>query len=51
MGGQCRVVLPDGMETSGLRYFTRGEGLHAFRRSHWYYTDMDRLSAAAGPGG
>ena len=47
MGGQCRVVLPDGMETSSLRHIARGEGLHAFWRSHWYYTDIDGLSAAA----
>jgi hypothetical protein len=46
-GGQCRVVLPDGMEARGLRYTCRGDELHAFIRSTWYRTDLDRLSAAA----
>ncbi len=47
LGAQCRVVLPDGMETRGLRYIARGEELHAFIRSTWYHTDLDSLSAAA----
>jgi hypothetical protein len=47
-GGQCRMVLPDGMEARGLRYTCRGDELHAFIRSTWYRTDLDRLSAAAG---
>ncbi len=47
-GGRCRVVLPDGMEARGLRYTGRGDVLHAFLRSTWYTTDLDRLSAAAG---
>jgi hypothetical protein len=46
-GAQCRVVLPDGMETSGLRYTARGGDLHAFIRSIWYHTDLDSLRAAA----
>ncbi|MGC7103132.1 hypothetical protein ACPZ19_51500 [Amycolatopsis lurida] len=47
-GGRCRVVLPDGMEASGLRYTGRGDVLHAFLRSTWYSMDLDMLSAAAG---
>ncbi|RLK09526.1 hypothetical protein DER29_6031 [Micromonospora sp. M71_S20] len=51
LGAQCRVVLPDGMETRGLQYITRGGELHAFIRSTWYHTDLDSLStAAAGTG-
>nr|BFE60568.1 hypothetical protein GCM10020063_050940 [Dactylosporangium thailandense] len=47
MGGQCRVVLPDGMETSRLRYLARGGELDAFIRSIWYHTDLDTLRTAA----
>ncbi|MBB5801075.1 hypothetical protein F4560_000843 [Saccharothrix ecbatanensis] len=47
-GRQCRVVLPDGMEASGLRYTARGDVLHAFLRSTWYSMDLDMLSAASG---
>jgi hypothetical protein len=46
-GGQCRVVLPDGMEAHGLRYFGRGDELHAFARSTWYRMDLESLKAAA----
>jgi hypothetical protein len=46
-GAQCRVVLPDGMETHGIRYTARGGELHAFARSTWYHTDLDSLSTAA----
>jgi hypothetical protein len=44
------VVLPDGMETHGLRCTGRGDVLHAFLRSTWYSVDLDSLSAAAGHG-
>jgi hypothetical protein len=46
-GARCRVVLPDGMETRGLRYTARDGDLHAFIRSTWYHTDLDSLRAAA----
>jgi hypothetical protein len=46
-GAQCRVVLPDGMETHGLRYIARGGDLHAFDQSTWYHIDLDSLSTAA----
>jgi hypothetical protein len=46
-GGQCRVVLPDGMEASGLRYTCRGDVLYAFIRSAWYSIGLDGLSTAA----
>lgn len=51
VGAQCRVVLPDGMETRGLQYIARGGDLHAFVRSIWYHTDLDSLSTAASDGG
>ncbi|MBQ0893120.1 hypothetical protein KBX37_08405 [Micromonospora sp. U56] len=46
-GGRCRVVLPDGMEARGLRYTCRGDVLHAFGRSTWYFINLDGLSTAA----
>jgi hypothetical protein len=46
-GGQCRLVLPDGMETHGLRLIGRGDELHAFDRTRWYHLDLDTLSATA----
>jgi hypothetical protein len=46
-GGQCRVVLPDGMEAHGVRLFGRGDELYAFDRSRWYHLDLDTLSTAA----
>jgi len=50
VGGQCRVVLPDGMETQRLRYTCRGGDLHAFTQwGRWYRTSLDALSAVAGP--
>ena len=45
VGGQCRVVLPDGIEAHGLRYTCRGADLHAFSKSGvWYRTALDALS-------
>jgi hypothetical protein len=51
MGAQCRLVLPDGMETLGLRYTARGGELHAFGRSIWYHTELDSLTTAAAGAG
>jgi hypothetical protein len=48
IGGQCRIVLPDGIEAQGLRYTCRGGDLHAFIRRRWYRTNFDALSAVAG---
>ncbi|MEU4156179.1 hypothetical protein [Actinoplanes sp. NPDC026670] len=48
IGGQCRIVLPDGIEAQRLRYTCRGGDLHAFIRGRWYRTDLDALSAVAG---
>jgi hypothetical protein len=42
--GQCRLVMPDGVEARRLRYTTRGADLYAFRGSAWYHTDLDELS-------
>ncbi|WP_426512053.1 hypothetical protein ACPPVO_16390 [Dactylosporangium sp. McL0621] len=50
LGAQCRVVLPDGIETNRLRYVTRGGELHAFMRSSWYHIDLEGLSTAAAGG-
>jgi hypothetical protein len=44
--GQCRVVLPDGMEAQGLRYLCRGDVLHAFRRSTWFTIKLEELRDA-----
>ena len=39
VGGQCRIVLPDGMETRRLRYSCRGGDLHPFTQwGRWYRT-------------
>ncbi|SFF14821.1 hypothetical protein SAMN05421541_106403 [Actinoplanes philippinensis] len=51
IGGQCRVVLPDGIEAQRLRYTCRGGDLHGFIRGRWYRTDVDAISAAAGSTG
>ena len=48
IGGQCRIVLPDGIEAQRLRYTCRGGDLHAFIRGRWYRTNLDALSAVAG---
>jgi hypothetical protein len=49
VGGQCRIVLPDGMEAQRLRYTCRGSDLHAFTQwGTWYRTSLDALSAVAG---
>jgi hypothetical protein len=47
IGGQCRIVLPDGIEAQGLRYTCRSADLHAFIRGSWYRTNMDELQAVA----
>ena len=46
-GGQCRIVLPDGMDTRGMRYACRGADLHAFARSFWYRINLEDLRTAA----
>ncbi|MBF9131407.1 hypothetical protein I0C86_20930 [Plantactinospora sp. S1510] len=49
VGGQCRIVLPDGIEAQRLRYTCRGGDLHAFDKwGKWYRTGFDALSAVAG---
>ncbi|WP_157751872.1 hypothetical protein [Actinoplanes derwentensis] len=47
IGGQCRLVLPDGIEAQRLRYTCRSADLHAFARGTWYRTNMDELQAVA----
>ncbi len=47
IGGQCRLVLPDGVEAQSLRYTCRGGDLHAFIRGTWYRTCVDQLQAVA----
>jgi hypothetical protein len=47
IGGQCRLVLPDGIEAQRLRYTCRGGDLHAFARGIWYRTDMEGLRDVA----
>jgi hypothetical protein len=48
VGGQCRIVLPNGMEAQRLRSTCRGGDLHAFLRGAWYSIGLDALIAAAG---
>ncbi|GAA2579067.1 hypothetical protein GCM10010435_64880 [Winogradskya consettensis] len=48
IGGQCRIVLPDGIETQELRYTCRGGDLHAFNRGRWYRINLHAFSAIAG---
>ncbi|GIE85806.1 hypothetical protein SAMN06264365_105419 [Actinoplanes regularis] len=48
MGGQCSIVLPDGMEAQHLRYACRGGDRHTFIRGRWLRTSMDALSTVAG---
>jgi hypothetical protein len=50
LGGQCRIVLPDGMEAQRLRYTCRGSNLHAFVRGTWYRTSLDDLIDASADG-
>lgn len=49
VGGQCRIVLPDGMEAQRLRYTCRGARLDAFDKwGTWYRTNLDALSDVVG---
>jgi hypothetical protein len=44
VGGQCRIVLPDGTEAQRLRYTCRGPDLYAFIRRTWYRTSLNDLA-------
>jgi hypothetical protein len=44
VGEPLRLVLPDGLEVRGCRFFCRGPELHAVIGDGWYRADLDQLT-------
>ncbi|MFV2104567.1 hypothetical protein [Micromonospora sp. LOL_024] len=43
-GGQCRLVLPDGLEVRERRIYGRGTELHVFIGRSWYRVDLAQVT-------